>query len=148
MSYELASKYSDVVNNATIKSRLDKLEKKISEQEVAPTNCRNCGAPLDANGKCQYCGAIYKTERQGNELHVIEVEHPRVQKLVAVYRINNEDLLRYPEEAVARMAFGEMKRGMVDQLTDFIRITKEQDPYMNCTLIRGEIRVVEPNFMF
>lgn len=72
-----------------IKSKLDELEKKVDAIETPPTNCQNCGAPLDANGKCQYCGAVYKTARSGNELHVIEVEHPRVRKFVAEYRINN-----------------------------------------------------------
>ena len=28
-------------------------------QKKIPTNCKNCGAPLE-NGKCKYCGTEYR----------------------------------------------------------------------------------------
>ena len=29
------------------------------EPKETPTNCKNCGAPLE-NGKCKYCGTEYR----------------------------------------------------------------------------------------
>lgn len=27
---------------------------------MTPTNCKNCGAPMNESGKCEYCGATSK----------------------------------------------------------------------------------------
>lgn len=32
-------------------------------------NCRNCGAPLDKNGDCEYCGTR-RQRRQGSQIEV------------------------------------------------------------------------------
>lgn len=29
------------------------------DSSVIPTNCINCGAPLNGNSKCEYCGTVY-----------------------------------------------------------------------------------------
>ena len=44
------------------------------------TNCKNCGAPLPANGKCEYCGT-----RHGEDEYLIQVDFDRgdAQKLFA-----------------------------------------------------------------
>lgn len=33
------------------------------------TNCKNCGAPLPANGKCEYCGSFYPEHQ-----HIMETK--------------------------------------------------------------------------
>ncbi len=28
------------------------------------TNCKNCGAPLNGSGKCEYCGTVFRKPRK------------------------------------------------------------------------------------
>ena len=115
--------------------------------------CINCGAPLRTEERsdqyrCEHCGALYHIEGDRHDYHVITVEHPQVCTLRATARINNEDLIRYGEKVCAYRAMDAMKHNMVEDLADFIKWDKEQDPFLNATMIQGTIRVVEPSFRF
>lgn len=113
--------------------------------------CTNCNAPLRRDGeeyRCEHCGARYRVEGNQYDYRVIRVEHPQVRTLRAVRRIDNADLIRYGEKVCAYRVMDEMKHSMVEQLSDFIRWDKQQDPFLDATMIQGTIRVVEPSFRF
>ena len=114
--------------------------------------CTHCGATLrdGAHGEyvCEHCGARYKVEGNAYDYHVIRVYNPTVVPLSYVQRIDNEDIQRFGEKFVAQRILHTMTHSMAEKLAEFIKIDKQQDPFMNQTLFRGTIRVVEPDFRF
>jgi len=113
--------------------------------------CTNCGGPLRRDGgeyRCEHCGARYKVEGDPYDYRVIRVEHPAVVPLRCTVGLDRDDVLRFGEEYCANRVKIEMERGMVDQLKDFIRWDRREDPFMNRVMIQGTIRVVRPDFRF
>lgn len=108
--------------------------------------CEACGAPLTADGRCEYCGARYRLER-GDTIRVIQVEHPKVQTIAMTAAITKELAARYPDEA-GRIVLRDMTRQMAESLAAFMKIERSEDPCRDAIMIRGTIRVVEPDFMF
>ena len=114
--------------------------------------CKNCGAPLPLSGKCQYCGTQYHVDRDspyyGDKFLRIEVEKPGIHTLRAVARINRYIYEDAPPEAVANMAMHQIKSQMAENLTAFIKFSKEAHPWEDAELIQGTLRVVDPSFKF
>lgn len=113
--------------------------------------CTNCNGPLRRDGgeyKCEHCGARYKVEGDPYDYRVIRVEHPAVVPLRCVVELDREDVLCYGEEFCAHKIKSEIERSMVDQLKDFIRWDRQEDPFMDRVMIRATIRVVPPDFRF
>lgn len=46
------------------------MRKKVDSVEREQVNCKNCGAPLDEKGKCQYCGSVLIGEHPRSYLEV------------------------------------------------------------------------------
>jgi len=145
------------INNVTsadesINKRLNDLEARLERKRPEKLTCENCGAPISPGGKCPYCGTSYKLERNAynpqEKFFRIEVERPGVHTLRAIAAIDRETYMNAPAEAVADCAIHQIKRQMMDELTAFIRFDREEDPFMDRTLIRGTIRVVDPSFRF
>ncbi len=59
--------------------------------------CKSCGAPLRADGKCEYCGAIYRFENNEMQTVAIEICRPEVVPIVATAVVHRE-LLRAGHE--------------------------------------------------
>ena len=110
--------------------------------------CQNCGGALEEDGHCPYCGSRYKVERVLDYgIRYVPVYQTGVKKLGMVVQIPRymNDL---SEEAQGRYVAERMRAGLADALTDFLKITKDYDPVCGCEMIRGEIRVVPPDFRF
>ena len=110
--------------------------------------CQNCGAALDDDGHCPYCGSRYKIERVLDYgIRYVPVYQTGVKKLCTFVEIP-----RYmdglSEETQGRYVADRMRVGLADALTEFLKITKEYNPVTGCDMIRGEIRVVPPDFRF
>lgn len=106
------------------------------------TNCPNCGAPLRAYGKCDYCGtAIHQP------LQFLTVS-PGTRKLVCKVRMPIEMGERDPE-AVAEYAKRDIQRQMADALTDSIKFVAQRsfDPcrFEEVIIVRGELWVSDPD---
>ncbi len=114
--------------------------------------CAHCGAPLHStvNGmyRCEHCGAQYKVEGDCYDYHVIMVENPHIVTLKSVSRINQDDIARYGESVMAEYVSHQMKESLADQLTKLMRIDRSCDPFEHAVMVRGMIRVVEPDFRF
>lgn len=110
--------------------------------------CKSCGAPLRADGKCEYCGAIYRFANNTMQTVAIEICHPEVVPLTATACIHRDLLYADDVRRISEHAIESVKRKLVDGLTDYIKLETHSDPYQNAIIIRGSVRVVEPDFRF
>lgn len=54
------------------------------------TNCKNCGAPLPANGKCEYCGSFFPEAQYIVRLKVnASIDRDELLKAMRDYSINH-----------------------------------------------------------
>lgn len=54
---------------------------------VCKSNCKNCGAPLNPNGDCEYCG----TKRQIRPRSIIEVTASSIRLFADDHCVDEED---------------------------------------------------------
>ena len=112
--------------------------------------CKNCGGHLKEIGfgkyKCEYCGTVYQTEdRFGGFIEVAQSPTNRLRAEVAVPfqardYMKSEDLSKYTvQELSAKLAEG---------LAGYMKVTVNEDPFRMVTIVRGEVRVVPPDFRF
>lgn len=120
--------------------------------------CHNCGAPLVSTEqhhiyKCEYCGSMYKVETQkinGLDYGVRyeRIKEPGAQTIVTECAISPYELEQFPEEYTSQYAVNRIKEQLVDSLTDYLKLDIHYDPYHNYQIIRGQLRVVPPDFRF
>ena len=114
--------------------------------------CKACGAPLERDGHCSYCGSRYNVEyNSGPRPMLIEVEHPRVRRIVAETRVDkryliDEDCFRAVD--LGRFTRHRLSEQLADSLYDAMKITMKNDPFEETIIVRGELRVVDPDFRF
>lgn len=113
--------------------------------------CQNCGAPLNSDGKCLYCGTIYSINRLYDNSPVLVVQsHAQAQVLgVRAYIPHKERaLFRGDEDYLQKRTIAEMRERMADALVNYLRIDVREDPVQRATIFDGTIRVLPPDFMF
>lgn len=117
----------------------------MKKDELKPLVCVSCGGHIDRSTMCcPYCGTQY--EKKHNDIPIsFVVERPGVHKIRAVVKIADEMALHCPERAT-EYAMDKLRQGIADGLLDYMRICTEKDPMMMCSIIRGEVRVVDPYF--
>ncbi len=113
-----------------------------------PLKCKNCGAPLTADGRCEYCGAHYHITRDAGPRVCIELARPRVVPLEATMRIDRAVYEHWPDDFIAGQVIQDMRQQFADQLAAFIRLDRNYDLQKDMVMIRGRLRVVEPDFRF
>ena len=111
--------------------------------EPKPLVCENCGGPIERRTmRCPYCGTQY-TSWDGAmkiEVHEVGVHTLRCQVQVARVYTHND-----PERA-AQYALGRMREQIADGLLAYMKMSTTDDPRQNCQIIRGEVRVIIPEF--
>ena len=108
--------------------------------------CKSCGAPLESDGHCSYCGTRYKIDYTRKVM--IETTPAQIRKLVATVSFDRRRAIHADEKELGEMAMKEIAREMADQLGSMIKYRTSYDYKLDVTLIRGELRVVEPDFRF
>ena len=122
-------------------------------------NCKNCGAPLDASGKCAYCGSIWKVQPQGlGPPMIVEVHSGPVQTIAAEVRLSRHMHPMFDSEAFSvelaetdggvTYIMDQMRHQLADGLKDMIKLTTRVEPGSDIQVIRGMVRVVPPDFRF
>lgn len=106
-----------------------------------PINCTNCGAPLK-NWKCEYCGAEYAPSYE-----MICIESPKVERLRAEVIVPRYDQYRFGDD-LSKCTIDRLTHELAKGLAAFMKIQAEQDYRLDATIIRGEVRVVPPDFRF
>lgn len=109
------------------------------------TNCPNCGAPLRAFGKCDYCGTTID-----QPLQFVTIR-PGLRKLVCQAQMPlfiGEDR----PEVVADFTKRNIRSQMADALTDSIKfvVRRDYDPrrFEEIVMVRGELWVADPDVMY
>ena len=115
--------------------------------------CKSCGAALTPDGgelfKCEYCGSRYRIQRHADlPPFLIQTYQAPVHKLVVANAISHDLRERVPPEVLAEHAKDGLARKLAEGLTDYLKVSVYEDPIRAATIIRGEIRVVQPDFKF
>lgn len=111
--------------------------------------CKNCGAPLDKNGKCSYCGTIYKIEYDPVlPARIIELHSAPVKTLACQATIPRFIVDKMDPEAARDYTLEELRNKMADGLLGMMEIHSEVEPYSDVMVVRGYVRVVPPEFRF
>ena len=120
--------------------------------------CHNCGAALVSTEKhniykCEYCGSIYEVDIKkinglDDGVRYERIKEPGAQSIAAEYAISPYELKQLPEEYISQRAISLIKEKLVDGLTDYLKLDVRYDPYHDYQIIRGQLRVVPPDFRF
>lgn len=112
--------------------------------DLRPYICKQCGGTIKpATMRCEYCGTQY----EGDSLKrlVITTRAPGQAKIRAEVMIDTEIMREAPEYA-RDYALRALRNQIADGLLAYMRVTTDRD-YRNMTeIIRGEVRVIEPEF--
>ena len=115
--------------------------------EVRKLTCENCGGAIDwASMKCPYCGTQYERKHDGITLNYV-VNRPGVHTFRAECRVDRCMVANDPERAT-RYALDKLRHEMADGLLAYMKIATSKDFLDNSEIIRGEIRVIDPEFTY
>lgn len=107
--------------------------------------CQACGAPLERDGHCAYCGSRYKVD---NDRIMFMEYRPGIKKVVGEVTISDFLSSRADEEQLGKIAEEQIAYGIAKELGSMIKYRTNYDPFSCQMMIRGEVRVVEPDFRF
>jgi RNA polymerase subunit RPABC4/transcription elongation factor Spt4 len=113
--------------------------------ELKPLICQNCGGHIDRDTmRCPFCDTQYEKTHNDMPINFV-VERPGVHKIRAEVKMPYEFELRDPERAT-EYAMDNLRQGIADGLLDYMKICTEKNPMTMCSIIRGEVRVLDPYF--
>ena len=113
--------------------------------------CENCGGKINPNTlQCEYCGTQYKEEfKDGAIQHIVVQSCPAEIKVLATrVSVSEEMMYRMPPERIAEFTMKDITRSLAEALAPFVKLETERDPMARTQVIRGTVRVVEPDFRF
>lgn len=111
--------------------------------------CKNCGGTINPSTlKCEYCGTQYAKKTENSITHYIQTCPAKIHTLASKTVIADELLIAVPQEHAAEFAMKQITLELAKALTPFIKLEVEQNPFDRTQIIRGAVRVVEPDFRF
>lgn len=112
--------------------------------------CTHCDAPLNPNTlKCEYCGSQYERKQDGGNTHYIQTCPAQIQTLKAQVQVSNEIVhIMGSADQISRHTLNEMSRVLADEVLKYAKIEHTYEPHTMTQIIRGTVRVVEPDFRF
>lgn len=112
-------------------------------KEYNKQNCPNCGAPISGN-ICSYCGTRFKVENYV----VIPISDPQACTIEAKVAVPFDARRYMSEEDITKFTLNELKNQLAEGLTGFFKLETMDNPCDLCTIVRGRIRVMPPDFRF
>lgn len=113
--------------------------------------CASCGAPLkiDSEGKykCEYCGAIYIKDG-GPYSFRLETYRAPIQVLCAEKVIPSYLSDAMGEDDLSKYTISQLSNQLAEGLAACLKLRVRNDPLRDATIVRGEVRVVPPDFRF
>ena len=111
--------------------------------------CVNCGAPINMSTcKCEYRGTQYEKYHSGDFVHYIQTCPAQIMPLRCEMSISEEALRSGDVQRISEFAVKNLSRSLAEELEKYMKIETRSDPYRMCQIIRGTVRVVEPDFRF
>lgn len=112
--------------------------------ELKPLVCERCGGIIDRKTmRCPYCGTEYAYNDNRIQVRFIERQKPGEQVICVQATVDSRILVCDPEGAT-ECALEEMRQQMADSLLAFMKISTCDNPAMNAKIIRGVVRVIDP----
>ena len=111
--------------------------------------CQSCGGTINPSSlRCEYCGTQYERKIEKGITHYIQTCPAQIHKLETQFEIDEGLTYNAPQDMVAEYAMQQIVNALAQALVPFVKL--EVTPSIcNCTqIIRGTIRVVEPDFRF
>ena len=113
--------------------------------------CKNCGGSINSKTlQCEYCGTQYQRDFADTQVQRLVVESYRsdVKVLGAEVKVSDFMMRDLPREKIAEISMKEITRSLAEALAPYIELETERDPERMTQIIRGTVRVVEPDFRF
>lgn len=113
--------------------------------------CKNCGGSINPKTlQCEYCGTQYREElREDSILHIVFQSSPAdIKALETRVSVSGDMMRNVPPERIAEFTMKEITHNLSKALAPFVEVVTEYDPRMMVQIVRGRIRVVEPDFRF
>ncbi len=111
--------------------------------------CKNCGAPLNRDGKCSYCGTIYRIEIDPViPPRIVELYSAPVKTIACQSAIPRYMVEKMGPEAARDYTLEELRHKMAEGLLGMMEIRSEVEPWSDIMVVRGTVRVVPPEFRF
>lgn len=113
--------------------------------------CKNCGGGINPNTlKCEYCGTQYREEFTDGLVRPLVVQScPANIKVLGTQVSVSEWMFRdVPPERIAEFTMKDISRSLAEALAPYIKLETERNPVTMTQIIRGTVRVVEPDFRF
>lgn len=107
--------------------------------------CKNCGATLRPDGKCEYCGSVFRFD---SLTHVVCV-HPADASVLSAHLEIPFDARRYmrPED-ISKYSVRELSAQLAEGIAGYMRVDVSEDPCRMATIVRGTVRVIPPDHRF
>lgn len=109
--------------------------------------CRNCGAPLTPNGKCEYCGSIYKIPEDPMIMPVL-IQDAQAITLEARIDVPMHVKNYLTPEEISKCTIEELKNKLADAVAAYMTIDMNHDIINMKTKYRGRVRLIPPSFRF
>ena len=116
--------------------------------DLIELKCLSCGAALNNNLVCPYCGTRHARKDAPGGMITYTICNPAVRHLIGEARITREQTKHIPDVDLAEIAKGDIARKITEGIADMITYTTRIDHDTECLCIRGEIRVLDPDFRF
>lgn len=117
--------------------------------ELIELTCKNCGGSLDpVTLKCEYCGTRYAKKEERGVTHYIQTCPAKVQTVAAQVCVSEIMLHRAPADEVSEFTMRELTHYLAEALAPYMKIETTKDLCNMTQIIRGSVRVVEPDFRF
>lgn len=113
--------------------------------KMKPMICEQCGGHIDRRKmRCPYCGTEYGRENNGV---VMRYRLSRPGETVIRSQVSMDyGMVKDCPEGAKEYALDRMRHEVADALLAFMKITTCTDYSNMCEIIRGEVRVIDPEF--
>lgn len=113
--------------------------------------CKNCGGRINPTTLvCEYCGTQYQRDFADVPVQrlVVESYRPEVKTLGATVEVSDFMMRDVPREKIAEFSMKEITRSLAEALAPYIELETMYNPVSMTQIVRGRVRVLEPNFRF
>ena len=111
--------------------------------------CKYCNGHIDPHTlMCEYCGTQYREENRLGEVHYIQTCPAPIQVLRSQVVMTDEAIRHTSPEHMSEYAIKVLSRNLADALAEHMKVETYYEPGTMTQIIRGTVRVVEPDFRF
>lgn len=115
--------------------------------DIEQLKCENCGAPLNKDLTCSYCGARYR-RKDGPAPIFVQTCPARIHTLEASVAMDDYMIRDMGPDEASKFAVDCLEKEIAKGLTKHMEIRTNDDFMHFRQIVRGRVRVVDPDFRF